>query len=389
MKRLSPALILAAYAMLPGVGAATAAKEQVVWSFGNGTDGSNPVADLINVRGTLYGTTTAGGEYSAGTLFSLSPDTGAEKVLWSFGNGTDGTDPTGALISVKGTFYGTNLLGGQYAYGAVFSFDAKTGRERVLWSSRGGTDSALPSGSLVYVNGTLYGTGGGGGQYNHGTVFSLDPKTGTEKVVWSFGNGTDGQDPDGSLINVAGVLYGTTVQGGQYGTQDGGLGTVFSFDPTTGQEKVLWSFGNEQDGQNAEANLIDIDGTLYGTTYLGGQYGEGTVFSIDLNTGTEHVLWSFGNEKDGENPLDGLINVKGTLYGTTYAGGQYRCQYDHCGTAFSLNPTTGTEKVVWSFGNGTDGQNPWDGVIDVKGTLYGTTSVGGQYGYGTVFSLTP
>ncbi|HEY1613841.1 MAG TPA: choice-of-anchor tandem repeat GloVer-containing protein [Rhizomicrobium sp.] len=83
-------------------------------------------------------------------------------------------------------------------------------------------------------------------------------------------------------------------------------------------------------------------------------------------------------------PAGGLIDVKGTLYGTTVFGGTYGD-----GTIFSLNPKTNAEAALWSFGNGTDGQNPESGLIDVKGALYGTTLFGGAYGSGTVFSVVP
>jgi uncharacterized repeat protein (TIGR03803 family) len=60
-------------------------------------------------------------------------------------------------------------------------------------------------------------------------------------------------------------------------------------------------------------------GKLYGTTSLGGAYGKGTVFSMSLTGSNEKVLHSFGHGSDGATPLAGLIDVKGTLYGTTSA----------------------------------------------------------------------
>jgi uncharacterized repeat protein (TIGR03803 family) len=79
-----------------------------------------------------------------------------------------------------------------------------------------------------------------------------------------------------------------------------------------------------------------------------------------------------------------LLNARGTLYGTTAGGGFYGK-----GTVFSMTLTGTDEKVLYSFGHGSDGATPLAGVIDVKGTLYGTTSAGGKYGDGTVFALTP
>jgi uncharacterized repeat protein (TIGR03803 family) len=132
-----------------------------------------------------------------------------------------------------------------------------------------------------------------------------------------------------------------------------------------------------------------------------GNEGCGTVFSINPTTGVEKVLHSFGNGTDGSIPFAGLVDVKGTLYGTTAGGGGYTtgCQYSRCGTVFSVNPTTDAETVLHSFqANGTDGEYPTASLIDVKGALYSTTFNGGgnvscpqydPYGCGTVFAMKP
>ncbi|HEX4079335.1 MAG TPA: choice-of-anchor tandem repeat GloVer-containing protein [Rhizomicrobium sp.] len=136
---------------------------------------------------------------------------------------------------------------------------------------------------------------------------------------------------------------------------------VSAMDAVTYKEKALYAFCGQQncaDGADPSANLIDVNGTLYGTTYAGGDTGCGgggcgTVFSIDLNTGTEKMLYSFcsqANCTDGALPEAGLINVNGTLYGTTYQGGIACSGRDFgCGAVFSLEPNTGAEKVLYSL----------------------------------------
>jgi uncharacterized repeat protein (TIGR03803 family) len=170
-----------------------------------------------------------------------------------------------------------------------------------------------------------------------------------------------------------------------------GAGTIFSV-TTTGTEKVLHRFGiGHGDGTWPRAGLISINGTLYGTTYTGGSKrndgGYGTVFSV-TTTGREKVLYSFGNgsghSSDGAYPAAPLLNVKGVLYGTT-AGGACSGSGD-CGTIFSVT-TTGTESALYSFSGGVDGARPDAGLIEVNGTLYGTTQDGGTYGAGTVFAF--
>lgn len=87
----------------------------------------------------------------------------------------------------------------------------------------------------------------------------------------------------------------------------------------------------------------------------------------------------------GSKPSEaGLLAVGGTLYGTTSAGGAN----GKGGTVFSISPS-GSESILHSFGQGTDGADPLAGLINVKGTLYGTTSSGGTSGDGTVFAITP
>ena len=179
---------------------------------------------------------------------------------------------------------------------------------------------------------------------------------------------------------MGGTLYGTTSQGGA----DGG-GTVFTV-TTAGAERLLYSFTNAGDGSRPLAGLINVGSVVYGTTVTGGAYGYGTVFSV-TTAGAERVVYSFKGGSDGANPQAGLIKVGGMLYSTTcgggYAGG------NGPGTVFAVT-TAGAEKVVYSFKDGidNDGANPEGGLIDVGGTLYGTTFQAGAYGAGTVFAMT-
>jgi len=67
---------------------------KVLFKFGysHGTHGTHPVAPLLDVNGTLYGTTAQGGASGDGTVFSISVS-GAETVLHSFSGGSDGVTP--------------------------------------------------------------------------------------------------------------------------------------------------------------------------------------------------------------------------------------------------------------------------------------------------------
>ncbi len=200
----------------------------------NTSDGARPEANLIDVKGTLYGTTDAGGA-GVGTVFSISP-AGKYRLLHTFNASSDGGAPVAGLIFLDGLFYGTTSAGGKYNGGTVFSMTA-AGKFRVFHTFNPLIhDGSAPEASLTALHGVLYGTTVNGGNIGFGTVFSVTKK-GKEKVIYSFDSGTYGQGPEGSLIALHGVLYGTTFAGGVYSSQ----GTVFSL-TTHGKESVLHSF---------------------------------------------------------------------------------------------------------------------------------------------------
>jgi len=384
--------------------------QSVLWNFGNGTDGIQPEgAPIMDTSGNLYGTTYQGGAYvpggssidPSGTAFELSPPATiggnwTESVLWNFGTGTDGSNPSAGLVADdSGNLYGTTSYGGTF-HNSNCPF--------IENASCGGTAFELTPPSTI------------GGSW-------------TESVLWNFGNGTDGQSPDAPLIiDKKGNLYGTTICGGKNGkscsdfenSSESGFadgGTVFELTPpaTIGgawTESILWNFGNGADGIEPQAGLImDSSGNLYGTTSYGGAHGSnpkpsGTVFKLSPpstigGTWTESILWSFGKSKDGNLPVAGLIlDLNGNLYGTTAKGGTNfnpkLCKGSGpvCGgTVFELTPS-GSESILWSFGKGEDGNTPSAGLIlDGGGNLFGTAANGGAFAGkffgegGTVFEI--
>jgi uncharacterized repeat protein (TIGR03803 family) len=257
------------------------------------------------------------------------------------------------------------------------------GTESVLYSFQGApADGSQSDDGYAFVqasDGTLYGTTATGGANNAGTVFKISP-AGVETVLWSFGAGNDGQRPHGGLLLASdGNIYGVTVNGG---ANNGGA--VFKVTPA-GAETVLWSFSVGIDGQAAFGSLVQAsDGNLYGTTFQGGPNGFGTAFRLTL-AGVETVLHSFGSGSDGQNPYGGLVQGSdGNLYGTTAGGGA-----QNLGTVFSLT-TAGSETVLYSFGNIPDAQFPYGSLVQATdGNLYGMTNGGGANSAGTVFRITP
>lgn len=388
-------------------GSRPASSYDVLYRFSAGRarrpGGAWPYSPLIEVNGTMYGTTYGGGTkcrpQGCGTVYSISP-TGAKKVIYRFlGGSDDGYAPIAGLIGVNGTLYGTTQYGGGTGCelgrgcGTVFSV-SPSGKEIVLHKFTGAPyDGAYPNASLIDVNGTLYGTTSEGGNptcsLGCGTVYNITT-SGSEKVQHAFGGAKDGYTPMG-LIDVHGTIYGTTFDGGS-GCKPQGCGTVYSIE-TGGSKKTLHIFGGGSDGQGPNTALIDVKGTLYGTTGFGGTgctgFGCGTVFSVSLK-GKTNVLYRFaGGDTDGSSPR-GLIYRNGMFYGTTVNGGS-GCSYN-CGTAYSIS-TAGQETVLHTFTDVPDGAAPHSALIDLKGTIYGTTERGGvggcSGGCGTVFALTP
>jgi uncharacterized repeat protein (TIGR03803 family) len=357
----------------------------VLYSFQGGNDGNVPVAGLIVLGHTLYGTTQFGGNTSCyttdlggcGTVFAIEPS-GKERVVYRFQSGDDGQYPMADLIAVNGTLYGTTAAGGNQSCGAysgcgtVFEV-TPSGKERVIYRFAGEPDASKPRAALVLEHGKLLGTTSAGGVQNGGAIFAVSLH-GKEDVVASF-NYAYGGGPQAALLDAGGVFHGTTNDGGASGD-----GTAFA--ATNGKVAVLHTFNGAPDGAHPIAPQIKSGSTVYGTTQSGGESCNcGTVFSLTAN-GKERIVHRFSG-LDGRWPYAGLTEVGDAFYGTTKLGGEY-----DDGSIFKMTPS-GTEEVLYSFGAGgrNDGWFPESDLLYWKGSLYGTTSFGGAGNYGTVFRL--
>lgn len=355
--------------------ASHAADFHVLLSFSGNSNGGFPEAGIIRDKaGNLYGSTYYGGSANAGTIFTITVR-GRAKVLYTFSGGQDGANPFGNLTLDKaGNLYGTTENGG---YGTVFRL-ARDGSETVLHSFDNGNDGGSPVGDLLLRGGKFYGVTTGGGAGGGGAVFRLTTH-GKETVIYSFTGGDDGYEPVAGVISDgAGNLYGTASQGGA-----NEVGTVYRIS-TDGTETVVHAFAGGSDGANPAGPLIiDAAGNLYGTTEQGGADDAGTIFRIAPD-GTESILYSFTDGRDGADPLCGLVlDTLGNLYGSTPLS-----EADGNGSVFKLAPD-GALTVLHSFA-GQDGANPQFGLtMDPKSDLLGTAPNGGAHGYGVVFKLKP
>jgi uncharacterized repeat protein (TIGR03803 family) len=291
---------------------------------GSPGDGAVPFAGLVQGSdGNFYGTTASGGAFFQGTVFRMTPS-GAITVLHSFNSffSEGAVSFAGLVQGSDGNFYGTTTFGGAHFKGTIFKIDA-TGNLTTLHSFSGSpSEGANPSAALVQGgDGNFYGTTASGGEHFQGTAFRITPAGGIT-VLHSFsGNPSEGSVPFAGLVQGSdGNFYGTTVLGGAHFK-----GTVFKID-ATGSLTTLHSFsGSPNDGANAVAGLVQgSDGNFYGTTALGGAHFKGTLFNIDA-TGSLTTLHSFSSSPgEGAVPFAGMVQGSdGNFYGTTALGGEH------------------------------------------------------------------
>jgi uncharacterized repeat protein (TIGR03803 family) len=286
-------------------------------------------------------------------------------------------------LDAAGNLYGTTPYGGQYGRGVIFEI-GPLGNETILHSFAGGSDGANPNAGLVQdASGNFYGTtrygGTGCNGQGCGTVFALS-STGQESVLYRFADGSNGASPLGCVaLDSSGVIYGTTWLGGAYG-----FGTIFQLNPD-GALTVLHSFAAGDDGANPIGGpVLDASGNIYGVTAAGGGIlGFGTIFMVD-SAGNESVLYSFTGGSDGAYPYPGLImDSSGNLYGTVSQGAA-----TGNGSAFQFSG--GVLTVLYQFMGTTDGAIPFGGLTaDSSGNLYGTALQAGTNGWGTIFEIQP
>jgi uncharacterized repeat protein (TIGR03803 family) len=396
-------LVVAWTAIAFAPGTAQSHTFEILYAFKGGSDGSWPNGGLaMDSAGNLYGATTSGGGSpnctgGCGTVFRLDTS-GKETVLYRFSGKADGQYPFPVILDTAGNIYGATLWGGNPdcdgygACGVVYKLDT-TGTLTVLHTFQGGSDGTNPDDALVMdAAGNLFGTtlagGAGGGctDYNPpgcGTVFEI-AAGGQETILHAF-TGGDGANPSaGLLLDSAGHLYGSALEGGSHD-----YGTLFELS-SAGKFKVLHNFSGSglDNGYPYDGLTADNAGNLYGTTewHPFGAATFGTVFKFDRKTEALDTLFTF-DLMDGGYPVAGLLrDPSGNLYGTTLSGGS--CKNNGCGTVFEL-AENGAESTLHNFTVSRKGHAPQSVLVrDQAGNLYGT-ALDGPHQNGIVFKITP
>jgi uncharacterized repeat protein (TIGR03803 family) len=217
-----------------------------------------------------------------------------------------------------------------------------------------------------------------------GLVLAGQATAQTFTTLYCFTNGSDGAHPWAGLILSGNTLYGTALAGGGSGngavfalsTDGTGFTNLHSFTALSG-----FAPSTNGDGAIPYAGLVLSGNTLYGTAAVGGLAGDGTVFALNTDGTGFTNLYSFTNGSDGANPWAGLILSGNTLYGTARAGGG-----SGEGTVFAVS-TDGTGFTNLHSFSGSDGDAPLAALLLSGDTLYGTASGGGSSGNGTVFAV--
>ena len=369
----------------------------------HGYDGGEPTGPLVYQDGAIYGTGLQGGSH--GSVFKLDVQTRALTVLYAFKGGSDGSLPMD-LIYHAGLFYGTTYYGGQAGCGnngcgTVFSLDATTLKEEILYKfpDPGNGNPAIPGG-LIYQDGTLYGTAEFGGRFGTGSVFAINLQSGKDKTIYSFKDGADGGAPRPTLLSQGGLLYGMTEAGGaDCPPGENGCGVVFAVNPKNGAETVLHAFKPGAGGYIPYSNLVFHDGLIYGSTIYGGHHrcgqgGCGTIFSVDPTTGAENVVYTFLSKHQH---VAGLTARGHDLY-MTNGRPTNRRNHMYEGQLSRLNFNSGKRSTFYTFengDNGADGADPEAALVFAHGVFYGSTQLGGgagcdgDYGCGTLFQYVP
>lgn len=416
MKQRLAQISIVAATLAGAICAHAAVRETFLYKFSSESS-SNPAFPqsnlVIDKAGNMYGTTYDGGTHKLGTVFELSPESNGGwtfAVIYNFGTvPNDGAFPYGPLtIDSAGNLYGVTLEGIPNISGVVFELSPDGSGGWTETTPYLSTLSTVPSGPLVIdSSGNLYGTARNqiGGVGSAGLIFKLTPSAGewTFQDIFDFNsNDTDGFVPFGLVLDSAGNLYGTTLEGGSSAKCKQGCGVVFELTQSAGiwSEQVLLNFDNSN-GARPYSLIFDASGNLYGNAALGGPKGYGVIYELSQNGGvwTQTILHAFsgsGGHGDGSYPEMNLLLVNGNIYGTTlYGGNSTSCDDGFgggCGTTFQLSPsgTIWKENILHSFEpESGDGSIPYG--IATDGThLYGVTQAGGSTSVnaaGTVYEL--
>jgi uncharacterized protein (TIGR02145 family) len=354
----------------------------------NGSDnGSYPQGSLFLAgNGKFYGVTEYGGKLDEGVLFEWDPVTNVYIKKLDFSGNETGRLPFGSLIQAdNGKMYGTTLMGGTNNCGVLFEWDPVTGVFTKKLDFNGTENGSNSQGTLMQADdGKLYGMTFNGGKNDLGVLFEWDPVTDTYTKKLDFTSETGG-NPVGSLMQaINGKLYGATRI---YGGNGSNNGTLFQWDPHSNMLTIKHVFDYSPDGEYGYTPLSSLiqgsSSKLYGVTLYGGVRGCGVLFEYDLITDTYTRKFDFNSQENGSYPNFLMQATNSKIYVTTQNG----LENEH-GAIFEWEPDLNicTKKIGFTVTD--NGKNPIGSLTQADNEkLYGMTSHGGAFGYGTLFEF--
>lgn len=233
-----------------------------------------PTPGLTLHKNLFYGTQECGNPGGGPFVYSINPATYAVSLVADLsGYVYNFRSVSGTVTFLRDEMYGPESGSGSYdesSYAGIFKANPKSGHAKLVYKHG---RSHLKMSVISEYAGALYAT-----QYTNsttsGSLLRLDPATKMATVLHKFSGGSDGGKPSSGVVAYNGLLYGETEAGGK-----DNRGTIFSVDPTTGVETVVYSF-TVQDGRIPYGGLTISGSTFYGTTILGGSSNVGTIFKF-------------------------------------------------------------------------------------------------------------
>ncbi len=336
-------------------------------------------------QSNLWGMTSAGGK-EFGTIFKTDADGSNLVTEENFMPGFPGVYPfySGLCAATNGKFYGMTQSGGIYGLGVLFEYDTTTHTYTIKVNFSGTANGDTPNGGLIQAsNGKLYGMTYSGGANGLGVLFEYDPALNTFTKEVDFAGTSNGQNPNGTLVQAAnGKLYGMTYSGGT-----SNYGVLFEYTIATSTLVKKIDFNNNSNGSRPYGSLmLASDGYLYGMTFAGGGNTDGILFMYNTTSGTLTPKITFAGTSNGRFPYGGLVQASsGLMYGLTYMGGA-----TDQGSLFEYNSTSNTLTKKIDFAGTTNGGYPNGNLmLASNGKLYGLTYSGGTLNFGTLFVYDP
>jgi uncharacterized repeat protein (TIGR03803 family) len=356
-----------------------------------GTSEGDPRAEVtLAPKVMLYGTTYSKATNGYGTVFAFNRSTGLETTLHAF-NGTDGAYPmAGVTRGADGMLYGATANGGPDGpggYGTLFKINPANGKFTQIYAFTGDRDGGDPMATLVFDASGTYLYGSTSTLSGPGTIFKFNIKTKELTTLYHFTGHLDGAQMYNCPFTwdaTGTILYGTSDTAGQYKQ-----GVLFAFDTTTAALVPLHQFTGKTDGSGLANGLtLSSAGVLYGTTTNGGAGGKdaaGTIYSYDTKANFFTTLYTFTGTQQGASPNNGLaFDDQGNLYGGTLSGGSAGG-----GTLYEFNPGSAIVQVLFNFdaNNAASGASPYGRLVfDGRHSFWGTNGAS-RYNLGTLFKL--